>query len=103
MRPASKICGLFLWTAGLAAAISHTKERTDPPDIKALLLSQANRWSVNTTIWFPSQDGFVKATERWDITAPPTYSAAISPATEGDVVKAVRGISHPCRTPLHFS
>ncbi|KAJ4303141.1 hypothetical protein N0V90_002033 [Kalmusia sp. IMI 367209] len=46
-------------------------------------------WSNETVISFKDSPGFFNATERWDIYRPPTYSVAITPATEADVVKAV--------------
>ncbi|TRX92610.1 hypothetical protein FHL15_006537 [Xylaria flabelliformis] len=57
-------------------------------DIRSLFTSA--KWSNATTIEFPGSTAFVNATERWDIFDEPTYAAAISPATEADVVQAVK-------------
>ncbi|KAL9619842.1 MAG: hypothetical protein Q9160_005582 [Pyrenula sp. 1 TL-2023] len=47
------------------------------------------QWSPLTAVSFEGSPTFFNATERWDIYTPPTYSVAISPATEDDVVTAV--------------
>ncbi|KAI0550085.1 FAD-binding domain-containing protein [Xylaria curta] len=57
-------------------------------DIRSLFTSA--KWSNATTIEFPGSTAFVNATGRWNIFDEPTYAAAISPATEGDVVQAVK-------------
>lgn len=59
-------------------------------DIKKILTDSGNAWSASTTILFPGDEEFAKATTRWAIYKPPTYTACISPGTEEDVVKAVR-------------
>lgn len=59
-------------------------------DIHAVLTDSSNGWSADTKIQFPGEEGFAAATSRWAVYKPPTYAAAISPATEEDVVKAVR-------------
>lgn len=58
-------------------------------DIATVLTDSSNCWSAGTKILFPGDDGFAEVTSRWAIYKPPTYAAAISPATEEDVVKAV--------------
>ncbi|KAI0116553.1 hypothetical protein GGR51DRAFT_546059 [Nemania sp. FL0031] len=58
-------------------------------DFLTTLADPANQWAPTTTISTPDSQGFVDATLRWDIYAPPTYSVAISPGTESDVRKAV--------------
>jgi len=60
------------------------------PDLKSLLETESNNWSSTTSFSFPGEESFTDKTERWTTYAPPTYSAAISPATEEDVAKAVR-------------
>ncbi|KAI0862311.1 hypothetical protein F4860DRAFT_472916 [Xylaria cubensis] len=57
-------------------------------DIRSLFTNA--KWSSATAIEFPGSTAFVNATERWDIFDEPTYAAAISPATEADVVQAVK-------------
>lgn len=59
-------------------------------DFQAALAEGNITWSSNTTLSFPGSDVFANATERWSIAHEPTYAAAISPATEEDVVTAVR-------------
>ncbi|KAI0886282.1 uncharacterized protein GGS22DRAFT_199566 [Annulohypoxylon maeteangense] len=46
--------------------------------------------SPGTVISFPNSSAFHDATERWTVYKPPSYSAAISPTTEEDVVNAVK-------------
>ncbi|KAI1174361.1 hypothetical protein F4777DRAFT_387046 [Nemania sp. FL0916] len=57
-------------------------------DIRSLLTSA--KWSPNTTVEFPGSSSFVNATERWNIYKEPVYAAAVSPATEKDVVQALK-------------
>ncbi|KAL2275178.1 hypothetical protein FJTKL_02407 [Diaporthe vaccinii] len=59
-------------------------------DIKTILTDSGNGWSASTRILFSGDDEFPEATARWAIYKPPTYTACISPGTEGDVVKAVK-------------
>ncbi|KAK6957468.1 hypothetical protein Daesc_000254 [Daldinia eschscholtzii] len=65
-------------TAGLASRV----------DLKSVLTNQ--KWSADTTISFTGSPEFYNATERWTTFSAPTYRAAISPATEDDVVKIVK-------------
>ncbi|TIC99758.1 FAD-linked oxidoreductase afoF [Colletotrichum higginsianum] len=58
-------------------------------DVKSVLSDPANKWSKKTTLSFPDSAAFIGATERWTVFNPPTYTAAISPATEKDVIKIV--------------
>ncbi|KAI1338702.1 hypothetical protein F5Y15DRAFT_424979 [Xylariaceae sp. FL0016] len=73
----------WTWQSDAAAIVQRR-------DLKALLTDPAQTWSSNTTISFPESPSFVAATERWTVFNPPTYSAAISPTTEDDVVNAVK-------------
>ncbi|KUI56423.1 6-hydroxy-D-nicotine oxidase [Cytospora mali] len=59
-------------------------------DIKTIFTDSSNGWSADTKIRFPDDEEFAKVTTRWAAYKPPTYAAAISPATEEDVVKAVK-------------
>ncbi|KAH7312657.1 hypothetical protein B0I35DRAFT_356287 [Stachybotrys elegans] len=59
-------------------------------DLRGVLTSADNQWSAETTISFPDEDHFAAVTERWSPYKGPTFSAAISPATEADVVQAVK-------------
>lgn len=59
-------------------------------DIKTIFTDSGNGWSADTKIRFPDDEELAKVTMRWATYKPPTYTAAISPATEEDVVKAVR-------------
>ncbi|KAF2852097.1 FAD-binding domain-containing protein [Plenodomus tracheiphilus IPT5] len=72
---------------GLArGSIGATVRATTPAPFTA-----ANwHWSNGTTISSKGSTEFLEATERWTIYMPPTYNVAISPATEDDVVKAVK-------------
>lgn len=58
-------------------------------DIATILTDCGNCRCAGTKILFPGDDGFAEVTTRWAVYKPPTYAAAISPATEEDVVKAV--------------
>lgn len=58
-------------------------------DIATILTDSSNYWSAGTKVLFPSDDGFAEVTSRWAVHKPPTYAAAISPASEEDVVKTV--------------
>ncbi|KAI1212144.1 FAD-binding domain-containing protein [Annulohypoxylon truncatum] len=57
-------------------------------DIRPILTSQ--NWSSKTIISYPGSSQFFNATERWTTFSAPTYSAAISPGTEDDLVKVVK-------------
>lgn len=74
---------LSVWVSGLDAAVLRHA------DIKSVLTNPAQTWSQSTTISFPETAQFVDATERWTMFNPPTYSAAISPGSEEDVIGAV--------------
>ncbi|KAI0879965.1 FAD-binding domain-containing protein [Annulohypoxylon maeteangense] len=77
---------LSLWSCRTnAAAVSYIYPRID---IAPILANQT--WSPNTIISSAGSPGFFNATERWTTFSAPTYSAAISPDTEADVVKAVK-------------
>ncbi|KAL3477602.1 FAD-binding domain-containing protein [Aspergillus californicus] len=56
-------------------------------DLASILQDQS--WS-GATLSFPGSDNFTDATLRWNIYNEPTYSAALSVASEADVVKAVK-------------
>ncbi|KAK9794409.1 putative FAD-binding PCMH-type domain-containing protein [Seiridium cardinale] len=56
----------------------------------ATTVFSAAQWSAGTTVAYPSSADFANATERWSIYDSPTYSVAISPATEEDVRQAVQ-------------
>ncbi|KFA47134.1 hypothetical protein S40293_10205 [Stachybotrys chartarum IBT 40293] len=74
----------------LGLAVSQVSA-TCPPDLRAILLDSDLNWSEGTTITFP-EDGadFAAVTGRWSIYSSPTFAAAVSPATEEDVMLAVR-------------
>ena len=59
-------------------------------DLRALLTSSKMHFSNATMISFPGTDEFTNATDRWTVTDAPSFSAAISPATEDDVAATVR-------------
>ncbi|KAI0200233.1 hypothetical protein F4808DRAFT_461098 [Astrocystis sublimbata] len=58
--------------------------------LKVLLNDPSNNWVSTTTISFPRSQAFFDATLRWDKYAQPTFSAAISPGVEVDVIKSVK-------------
>ncbi|RWA08729.1 hypothetical protein EKO27_g6368 [Xylaria grammica] len=63
---------------------------TSRVSLRSILLDPELAWSDQTTITFPNSAGFVEATERWTVFEAPTYQAALQPATEADVIKAVK-------------
>ncbi|QYS96959.1 FAD-binding PCMH-type domain-containing protein [Trichoderma simmonsii] len=69
------------------AASPTIRERTT--DLRALLTDPARQWAANTTVSFPGSTNFDNATERYSIFNQPTYSAAVSPGTEGDISKVI--------------
>lgn len=58
-------------------------------DLETILTDPSNNWASTTVVSFPGSQEFINATLRWEVYAPPSYSAAISPGTEADVVKSV--------------
>lgn len=73
-----------LWGIAVYAAPAQ------PVDLKSLLSQPSLNLTKGTVISFPDSPTFSNATERWSTFDPPTYFAAVSPATEGDVAKIVR-------------
>ncbi len=61
--------------------------------LASLLGNSSDHWSSQTVVSFPGSSAFYNSTERWDIYAPPSYAAAVAPATEADVVEAVAHVS----------
>ncbi|KAI0202890.1 hypothetical protein F4808DRAFT_458596 [Astrocystis sublimbata] len=84
MRVSQFFClGLLCLVRGSVAVA--VKSRAPPP-----FNDSRYHWSPKTTISIKGSPEFFNATERWDIYMAPTYSVAISPATETDVVTAVK-------------
>ncbi|RYP45207.1 hypothetical protein DL768_008400 [Monosporascus sp. mg162] len=81
----------FLWSFVDAGVICN--------DYRALLTSPVHAWADDTIISFSNSTEFFGATDRWTIFRPPTYFAAISPATEKDVKKAVK-FATSCHIPF---
>ncbi|KAI0003936.1 hypothetical protein F4779DRAFT_634315 [Xylariaceae sp. FL0662B] len=75
----------WLIQGSIAAAVSSY-----PSDVGALLNNAGYHWSPGTVISSPNTTAFHNVTGRWTDYEPPSYSAAISPATEADVVEAVK-------------
>ncbi|KAI1502629.1 FAD-binding domain-containing protein [Biscogniauxia marginata] len=78
----------FSFLLQLTAWLGTYGARAVPLDVKGALTT--TQWSPGSILSFPNSDQFNTVTERWTIFDPPTYVAAISPATESDVVKAVK-------------
>ncbi|KFA51411.1 hypothetical protein S40293_03219 [Stachybotrys chartarum IBT 40293] len=85
-----------MWTNAASSIflIGHAVSRVTaacPPDLRGILLDEANEWSSGAVITFP-EDGadFYNVTERWSPYEAPTFAAAISVATEEDVIQAVQ-------------
>ncbi|KAI1660864.1 FAD-binding domain-containing protein [Daldinia decipiens] len=68
-----------------AAATARVPPRVD---LRSVLTNQ--QWSTNTTISFTGSPEFYNVTERWTTFSAPTYSAAVSPGTEEDLVRIVK-------------
>lgn len=79
----------FLCVLKNAVALPQGYSDEPKPNLKPLLIDPIRKWSLNTTISFPSSPAFNASTERWTIADPPTYVAAIRPGTEEDIAKVV--------------
>ncbi|KIA75781.1 hypothetical protein HK57_00395 [Aspergillus ustus] len=64
--------------------------RTSAVNLRSILNDPSHGWSANTSVLFPESSDFEAATERWTAYSSPTYSAAIRPGTEADIVKTVQ-------------
>lgn len=79
----------FAWLV-LRSNATTIRSRTDAPaDLRVIFTNPDINWSPQTDITFPGDEDFELATTRWTVFRPPTYQAAVSPATEADVVTAV--------------
>ncbi|KFA54577.1 hypothetical protein S40293_02227 [Stachybotrys chartarum IBT 40293] len=76
--------------AAAPSIVSRTPCPPQVPDLAELLQDPELSFDSRTLITFPGQSNFTEATERWAQFAVPTYSAAVSPATEQDVVTLVQ-------------
>lgn len=74
--------GLLLLARASVAAVVQYRQAPDFSDA-------SYGWSPETIVSIQGTPEFENATERWDIYMEPTYSVAISPASEADVVTAV--------------
>ncbi|KAK4077740.1 CAZyme family AA7 [Trichoderma aggressivum f. europaeum] len=79
----------FLCVLENAVALPQGYSDEPKPNLKPLLTDQIRKWSLNTTVSFPSSPAFNASTERWTIADPPTYVAAIRPGTEEDISKVI--------------
>ncbi|KAK6218305.1 Type I Iterative PKS [Pestalotiopsis sp. IQ-011] len=75
--------GLLLLARASVAAVVQYRQAPDFSDA-------SYGWSPETIVSIQGTPEFENATERWDIYMEPTYSVAISPASEADVVTAVK-------------
>ncbi|KAI1771739.1 hypothetical protein F4818DRAFT_428910 [Hypoxylon cercidicola] len=83
----SLFSALCSWPSGAHAAYSDARLAARD-DLRDILTNQ--HWSSNTSVSFPGSTKFFDVTERWTTFSAPTYSAAISPDTEQDLVKIVK-------------
>ncbi|KEY71722.1 hypothetical protein S7711_02949 [Stachybotrys chartarum IBT 7711] len=87
---------LTLALAGVASVVDATAAGPVPgrrADLRTLLTDRSLGLDSDTTLSFPgglSALGFTAATLRWSMFNPPTYSAAVTPATIEDVANIVR-------------
>lgn len=79
------------WLIGEVAAVALQSRQSD---LAAILSGSHDLWSPQTTILLPNSTAFNNSTLRWTIYKPPSYGAALAPATEKDVVQAVSPPSH---------
>ncbi|KAF9878632.1 putative fad binding domain protein [Colletotrichum karsti] len=83
-------CLIYLWLSLQPQVPTWTWKS---PELRDILLDKGNQWCNGTTVQIQGQEGFsevrITMTDRWNTFDAPTYSAAISPATEDDVVKTV--------------
>ncbi|ROV98478.1 hypothetical protein VPNG_08539 [Cytospora leucostoma] len=56
----------------------------------SVFTNSSNEWDPQTKFGFPNTTAFTEATTRWNTLIDPSYSIAITPATEDDVVKALK-------------
>ncbi|KAH7302935.1 hypothetical protein B0I35DRAFT_365798 [Stachybotrys elegans] len=81
----------MLWLAPILvdAGVTVQPRRAD---LRAVLTDPYLNLDPGTIISFPDSnpDEYFKATERWSIYQAPTYSAAVTPATEEDVATIIR-------------
>ena len=79
---------LFL-SAVLGAWLCFMTATALPANLSSVFSHSNNNWHARTTIEFPNSTTFVNATERWNSFDAPTYSVAVTPASEADVATAV--------------
>lgn len=76
---------------GDAVAVALQRRQSS---LAAAFSNSSHTWSSQTAFSLPNTTEFFGATERWTLYSPPIYGAALAPATEEDVVQAVRLPSH---------
>jgi hypothetical protein len=86
-----RLSSLLAFLCVLENAVALPQGYSGEPNfnLKPLLTDPIRKWSLNTTVSFPSSSAFNASTERWTIADPPTYVAAIRPGTEEDIGKVV--------------
>lgn len=88
---------MLVLLAALGAVLCSAVVMAAPADVYTVFTNSSNHWDAQTTIEFPNTTAFESATDRWNLYMVPTYSVAITPATEADVAQAV------CRMDPHTS
>ncbi|KAI5854497.1 hypothetical protein GGS23DRAFT_608303 [Durotheca rogersii] len=73
------LLGLAFSVGGIEALSSNLT------DLRPILTDPSISWASDTVISFQGSDEFLNATERWTVFRPPSYTAAVSPASEQDV------------------
>lgn len=79
---------LLSWT--LLFQIAATAATAPKPNLSAIFNPKSNQWDPETVLVLPSDPSFANITERWTVFDAPTFSGAIRPATEKDLVDIVR-------------
>ncbi|KAK8216671.1 FAD-dependent oxidase [Phyllosticta capitalensis] len=74
----------------LASVIPLSAAAAASANIKGLLQDRSNKWSANTTVYFPGDAEFSNETLRWNEYSAPTFAAVVRPGSEQDVQKVVK-------------
>ena len=80
---------MFSYITILASVIPLSAAAAASANIKGLLQDRSNKWSANTTVYFPGDAEFSNETLRWNEYSAPTFAAVVRPGSEQDVQKVV--------------
>ncbi|KAI1123020.1 Glucooligosaccharide oxidase [Nemania abortiva] len=83
-------CSWLFILSGLYPITTTNAADHGSTSLRDIFLNAKNQWSNETIVSFPSEEAFANATVRWNTYGAPSYSVAVSPADEVDVVKVVK-------------